>query len=628
MDPPAPNQQVLECTWVDAEGALKSRHLNCSFAPTEASDIAPFQVTNADGSVVELRPAALLPDAFGGSNPTVLCDCYELNGKEQANTLALDASLDASAGVLAACSLSAEPASSPEGNNNSNPNHPPSPVVGCKTKREEARHAPSSYSRSSPSGRGDGGGGGDDDDDDDDLLLGEMDDILLDEQPGKKPKRSGGEAEWLGTPLHAMMPGQAQTQTAQRQRQQQQQQQQQQGGGFFDSHQNSINGLAPAALQPGEPLTKDELKNALSMQPQHQRQFLALQQQQILLLQQQQQLIQLQQKQQKELQQQQQKQLQKVVAGGIIRPTSTVPHGFGDPPGGTAAAVPSDMLDHPVPPHPTTIPSAQQLRQMYVQQRQQALHQQQQHQQHYQHQLLLQQSSQLSGIAAGQENAAAFCPHSQQQQITLDKPAKLAAAAAAADAFGAPRSSTCGMPCCSRKAVGPMGRCIAHGGGRRCSEHGCKKSAAQGTLRCKAHGGGRRCIVDGCPKSAQGSTDRCVAHGGGRQCAQPGCTKVARGATPQCVAHGGGYRCSAEGCNKGARGATGKCKAHGGGRRCDYPGCGKSAQTRGKCVAHGKLALRLNEQAAAAAATAATAAPTVVQAQLVSPTPILATGGI
>ena len=77
---------------------------------------------------------------------------------------------------------------------------------------------------------------------------------------------------------------------------------------------------------------------------------------------------------------------------------------------------------------------------------------------------------------------------------------------------------------------------------------------------------------------------------------------LARGATPHCVAHGGGYRCVVPGCTKGARGSTGRCKGHGGGRRCGHPGCTKSAQTRGLCIAHGKL----RKAAAAAAGTAAT----------------------
>ena len=62
-----------------------------------------------------------------------------------------------------------------------------------------------------------------------------------------------------------------------------------------------------------------------------------------------------------------------------------------------------------------------------------------------------------------------------------------------------------------------MGKCKAHGGGKRCMEKDCNKSAQGGTKRCAAHGGGRRCEEPGCTKGAQGTTRRCVAHGGGKK---------------------------------------------------------------------------------------------------------------
>jgi hypothetical protein len=60
------------------------------------------------------------------------------------------------------------------------------------------------------------------------------------------------------------------------------------------------------------------------------------------------------------------------------------------------------------------------------------------------------------------------------------------------------------------------GKCIGHGGGKRCSELGCTKSAQGTTDKCKAHGGGKRCIEPDCTRSAQGTTDKCIGHGGGK----------------------------------------------------------------------------------------------------------------
>jgi len=103
-----------------------------------------------------------------------------------------------------------------------------------------------------------------------------------------------------------------------------------------------------------------------------------------------------------------------------------------------------------------------------------------------------------------------------------------------------------------------------------CDEHGCDKKN-QGGGKCVAHGGGKRCSEPGCPSSAVGKTDKCKAHGGGKRCSEPGCPSSAREKSDKCVAHGGGKRCSEPGCPSSAQGKTDKCKAHGGGKRC--PSC-------------------------------------------------------
>ncbi|KAK3238224.1 hypothetical protein CYMTET_51749 [Cymbomonas tetramitiformis] len=68
--------------------------------------------------------------------------------------------------------------------------------------------------------------------------------------------------------------------------------------------------------------------------------------------------------------------------------------------------------------------------------------------------------------------------------------------------------------------------------------------------------------ADGCTKSARGSTGRCIAHGGGKRCQADGCTKSAVGSTEYCIAHGGGKRCQADGCTTSAEGRTEYCTAH------------------------------------------------------------------
>uniref|UniRef100_A0ACD5YJC3 Uncharacterized protein n=1 Tax=Avena sativa TaxID=4498 RepID=A0ACD5YJC3_AVESA len=149
-------------------------------------------------------------------------------------------------------------------------------------------------------------------------------------------------------------------------------------------------------------------------------------------------------------------------------------------------------------------------------------------------------------------------------------------------------TKVCSFLGCVKGARGSSGRCIAHGGGRRCQKDGCSKGAEGKTIFCKAHGGGRRCDHLGCTKSAEGRTDFCIAHGGGRRCINDGCRRAARGKSGRCIKHGGGKRCQQDNCTKSAEGRSGLCIAHGGGRRCLQAGCGKGAQgSTDFCKAHG-----------------------------------------
>ncbi|VAI90120.1 unnamed protein product [Triticum turgidum subsp. durum] len=131
-------------------------------------------------------------------------------------------------------------------------------------------------------------------------------------------------------------------------------------------------------------------------------------------------------------------------------------------------------------------------------------------------------------------------------------------------------TKVCSYPGCRKGARGSSGRCIAHGGGRRCRREGCNKGAEGKTIYCKAHGGGRRCGHLGCTKSAEGRTDYCIGHGGGRRCIHDGCRRAARGKSGRCIKHGGGKRCQQENCTKSAEGRSGLCIAHGGGPRCQH----------------------------------------------------------
>uniref|UniRef100_A0ACD6AD63 Uncharacterized protein n=3 Tax=Avena sativa TaxID=4498 RepID=A0ACD6AD63_AVESA len=165
--------------------------------------------------------------------------------------------------------------------------------------------------------------------------------------------------------------------------------------------------------------------------------------------------------------------------------------------------------------------------------------------------------------------------------------------AACTSGFVSPRhristAKVCSYPGCRRGGRGSSGRCIAHGGGRRCHKEGCSKGAEGKTIFCKAHGGGRRCEHFGCTKSAEGRTDFCIGHGGGQRCIHEGCGKAARGKSGRCIKHGGGKRCQQENCTKSAEGRSGLCIAHGGGPRCQHAGCSKGAQgATDFCKSHG-----------------------------------------
>lgn len=199
------------------------------------------------------------------------------------------------------------------------------------------------------------------------------------------------------------------------------------------------------------------------------------------------------------------------------------------------------------------------------------------------------------------DTAAGFIPcavHTDPTPVTLSLPPTVivmpesSVSSALETTNGQQQRSTsvkaCQVEGCWRGARGASGRCIAHGGGRRCHRIGCQKGAEGKTVFCKAHGGGRRCQHLGCTKSAEGRTELCIAHGGGKRCSSEGCIRAARGKSGLCIRHGGGKRCRMENCTRSAEGFSGLCISHGGGRRCQYPECTKGAQGSTMfCKAHG-----------------------------------------
>ncbi|TKY70990.1 WRKY transcription factor 19 [Spatholobus suberectus] len=156
---------------------------------------------------------------------------------------------------------------------------------------------------------------------------------------------------------------------------------------------------------------------------------------------------------------------------------------------------------------------------------------------------------------------------------------------------------TCQVQGCGKGARGASGRCISHGGGRRCQKPSCNKGAeylggtksAEGSTDfCFAHGGGQRCSHKGCIRAARGKYGLCIRHGGGKRCQRENCTKSVEDLSGLCISHGGGCRCQASGCTKGAQGSTMFCKAHGGGKCCTAPGGSKGAEgTMPFCKGHG-----------------------------------------
>ncbi|KAF1331254.1 hypothetical protein FI667_g4370, partial [Globisporangium splendens] len=126
------------------------------------------------------------------------------------------------------------------------------------------------------------------------------------------------------------------------------------------------------------------------------------------------------------------------------------------------------------------------------------------------------------------------------------------------DAFdGRREKKLCSFPECTSNAV-TRGKCISHGGGRRCQKKGCTRGAQSKGL--------------------------CVAHGGGRICRERGCSNIQR-SMGLCIRHGGGKRCSMAGCHKGVV-RQDLCTAHGGKRKCRVDDCTKHVKKRGLCRSH------------------------------------------
>lgn len=115
----------------------------------------------------------------------------------------------------------------------------------------------------------------------------------------------------------------------------------------------------------------------------------------------------------------------------------------------------------------------------------------------------------------------------------------------------------CSFPQCTSNAV-TRGKCISHGGGRRCQRKGCTRGAQSKGL-CVAHGGGRICHERGC-SNIQRSMGLCIRHGGGKRCSMPGCQK---GVVRQdlCTAHGGKRKCRIDDCTKHVK-KRGLCRSH------------------------------------------------------------------
>jgi hypothetical protein len=143
--------------------------------------------------------------------------------------------------------------------------------------------------------------------------------------------------------------------------------------------------------------------------------------------------------------------------------------------------------------------------------------------------------------------------------------------------FCAEHSRKCQYEGCSSQPEGKKTEyCLSHGYGGLCGVRvsfcripGCvnqvyEKSFARRT--CKTHYHRTLCRDPaGCKKAAVsgGVVGRCITHGGGKRCQHDTCEKVAQGKTGFCVGHGGGKRCQVEDCTTSAQSSTGFCAKHG-----------------------------------------------------------------
>ena len=138
--------------------------------------------------------------------------------------------------------------------------------------------------------------------------------------------------------------------------------------------------------------------------------------------------------------------------------------------------------------------------------------------------------------------------------------------------FCAVHGRKCQHEGCSRQPEGKNTEyCSSHGGLNKvsfCRITGCanqvyKQSFAHRT--CKTHYHRTLCRDPaGCEKAAVsgGVVGRCITHGGGKRCQHDTCAKLAQGKTDFCVGHGGGKRCQVEGCTTSARSAMGFSAKH------------------------------------------------------------------
>ncbi|KDO22485.1 hypothetical protein SPRG_12767 [Saprolegnia parasitica CBS 223.65] len=168
--------------------------------------------------------------------------------------------------------------------------------------------------------------------------------------------------------------------------------------------------------------------------------------------------------------------------------------------------------------------------------------------------------------------------------------------------------------------------CVRHGGKKLCAFPDCNRNARLGKF-CSLHGvvtHKRHCNEDGCLKMAH-ARGKCVRHGGGRRCAHPECPSHARH-KGYCSRHailmmpltpphqleakmdmtispaarwpgGNGFvafrlgstkkQCTFPDCTRRAH-ARRMCVRHGGGRKCSVEECTSHARSGGLCCRHGR----------------------------------------